>query len=242
MNILLIGYGKMGQLIHNLAEKRGHRIVKIIDITNENELDELAGMNQLKPDVAIEFTQPEAAVKHIQSCLRQGIPVVCGTTGWYDQLPDVVASCEANNGSLLYASNFSIGVHLFWKLASDFAQLMDSFGAYVPQIEEWHHIHKLDAPSGTAITTAEKMLPFLSKYHSWHRLQGDSQNTASIPIESYREGEIPGTHRIVFASDIDQISVEHKAFSRQGFVAGAVMAAEWLPGHSGVFQIEDMLT
>lgn len=241
MDILLIGYGKMGKLIHTLAEQRGHQVVKIIDVTNENELDEIADLRNLNIDVAIEFTQPEAAVKHIETCLKAGIPIVCGTTGWYDQLSEVTALCHENNGALLYASNFSIGVHLFWKMASSFAGLMDGFPEYLPRIEEWHHIHKLDAPSGTAITTAQKLMFSLSRYRSWNRMVQGLQPEGSIPIESYREGEIPGTHRIVFTSEVDQIALEHKAFNRQGFVAGAVMAAEWLPGHPGIFGIEDML-
>ena len=238
MKILLIGYGKMGKLIHDQALANGHQVVKIIDVDNESELYDPQRMGALQAHVAIEFTQPDGAVKHLKACMDAAIPVVCGTTGWTQHLEDLKAYCRQKQGGLFYASNFSIGVHLFWKLTAELGRMMAGFPDYKPLIEEWHHIHKLDAPSGTAITTAEKLIGEMPGLGHWHQEQTDLPGLA---IKSYREGEIPGTHRITFKSGIDQISLEHQAFSRQGFVQGAVLAAEWMANRKGIYGMDDLL-
>ena len=230
MNVALFGYGKMGRLIEQVAISRNHRISAIKDVdTPEIELSNI--------DVGIDFSTPEAAFENITTCLENGIPVVSGTTGWLDRYDDIKALCDEQQGAFLYASNFSLGVNLFFALNSYLAEMMSSFDDYKGTIEEIHHVHKLDAPSGTAISLAEGIID-KTAYVDWE-LNSKTENI--IPINSIREGEIPGTHTVQYHSDVDDIEIKHTAHSREGFALGAVIAAEWLQGKSGVFGMKDVL-
>ena len=230
MNVALFGYGKMGRLIEQVAIRRNHNIAAIKDVdTPEIDLSNI--------DVGIDFSTPEAAFENITTCLENGIPVVSGTTGWLDRFDDIKALCDEHQGAFLYASNFSLGVNLFFALNSYLAELMSSFDDYKGTIEEIHHVHKLDAPSGTAISLAEGIIDKTS-YLGWE-LNSKTEN--KIPITSKREGEIPGTHTVQYHSDVDDIEIKHTAHSREGFALGAVIAAEWLQGKSGVFGMKDVL-
>ncbi len=230
MNIALLGYGKMGKLIEEIAKERQHSITAIKDI--DRPLEDYTNI-----DIGIDFSTPEAAFDNVKSCLDHGIPVVSGTTGWLDKYEDVVELCEANNGAFLYASNFSLGVNLFFALNSHLASMMHSLDQYKVSIEEIHHIHKLDAPSGTAITLAEDIITN-SAYEGWKMDKADERE---IPISSKRIGETPGTHTIRYSSSVDEIEIKHTAHSRQGFALGAVIAAEWLVNKKGVYSMRDVL-
>jgi 4-hydroxy-tetrahydrodipicolinate reductase len=231
MKIALLGYGRMGKTIETYATQRNHQIVYILD--KEQEEGTLS-----EADVAINFSVPEAAVSNIKAALEQKIPVVSGTTGWLEKYEEVVAFCKTQQSAFLYASNFSIGVNLFFKINQFVARLMHPHqSAYQTEIQEIHHIHKLDAPSGTAITIAEGIIKE-TDYTDWE-LDNASQGT--LPIEALREGEVPGTHTVHYRSEIDQISIRHEAFKRDGFALGAVVAAEWLVGKKGVFSMEEVL-
>lgn len=191
-----------------------------------------------KADVAIEFTRPEAAASNIIECFKAGIPVVSGTTGWKDDMPRVAEMAEKLNGSLLYSSNFSIGVHLFFRICQKVAGLLSGYPQYTPSIQEIHHTRKLDAPSGTAITLSEKVLPYFP------HLTGYSLDEAAsncLHIEAIRQGEVPGIHELRFTSEVDKISIRHEAFSREGFARGALAAARWLIGRTGIYSMDDML-
>ncbi|MDN3690001.1 4-hydroxy-tetrahydrodipicolinate reductase [Cyclobacterium jeungdonense] len=238
MNILILGYGKMGKIITQIAEQRGHHIVAKINIENVSDLDSL---DTDKIDVAIEFSQPESAVGNITWCMEHQVPVVVGTTGWMDQKGEVESSCKRNNGSLFYASNFSIGVNLFFKVNAFLATLMSGQEGYQASIEEIHHTEKKDAPSGTAITLAESLLENNQHYREWKLKAADSIPNEVLPIISKRIDPAPGTHTVTYASDIDTISIRHKAHSRKGFALGAVLVAEWLPGKKGVLSMNDFL-
>lgn len=230
MKIALLGYGKMGKTIEQLAVQKGHQIVfKSGGNTSEGNLD-LA-------EVAIEFSIPEAAVANITTCLEREIPVICGTTGWLAQWDEVLKICERSNGSLIYASNFSVGVNLFFNLNSYFAQLMQPYKSYIPSLEEIHHTQKKDAPSGTAITLAEGILKFSEK-SDWEL---SSEDPDKLGINAVREGDVKGTHIITYTSPIDSLSIKHEAFNREGFALGALLAAEWLLGKKGVFSMKDVL-
>lgn len=230
MKIALLGYGKMGKTIEQLAVQKGHQIVyKSGGNTSEGNLD-LA-------DVAIEFSIPDAAVANITTCLEREIPVICGTTGWLAHWDEVLKICERSNGSLIYASNFSVGVNLFFNLNSYFAQLMQPYKSYIPSIEEIHHTQKKDAPSGTAITLAEGILKFSEK-SDWEL---SSQDPNKLTINAIREGDVKGTHIITYTSSIDSLSIKHEAFNREGFALGALLAAEWLLDKKGVFSMKDVL-
>ena len=236
MRILLIGHGKMGQAIEQAALKKGHTISGIVSIESDARLQDF---NSGNTDVAIEFTQPEAAVRNLSYCLENGIPVVCGTTGWNNHLPEVKALCEQKNGSLFYASNFSIGVNLFFQLNKYLAAALKEFSQYNVSIDETHHTQKLDRPSGTAITLAEQVLrQNLSKVR-W--VNDPSADVRDLVISSYREEHVVGTHVVHYDSEIDSIEIKHTAHSRNGFVEGAILAAEWLVGKKGVFGMEDLL-
>ncbi len=235
MKIALLGYGKMGRLIEKIATERRHEIVARID--------EHTGSADLhEADVAIDFSTPKAAPGNIQNCLEAKVPVVCGTTGWYEEYPRIQAAVEKQNGALLCSSNFSLGVNLFFELNKYLAHLMEPFSQYRATETEIHHIHKLDAPSGTAITLAEGIMQENNRYDGW-KLDEDGKAIPenSIGIRAIREGEVPGIHTVAYTSSVDSIKIRHEAFSREGFAMGAVIAAEWIVGRKGIFSMQDVL-
>ena len=234
MKIALIGYGKMGNAIEEVALQRGHEIVAKIDQNNYEKL----GDSLKIADVAIEFTRPDAAVTNIRACLAANTPVVVGTTGWNNELEALTQETKLQKGSLLHASNFSVGVNLFFALNAQLAKLMSTHNSYGASISETHHIHKLDEPSGTAISLADQVIENHAVYDSW-KLHVDEDGV--LPTRAFREGEVPGTHEVTYASEIDTISVKHEAHNRKGFATGAVLAAEWIPGKEGVFTMKDVL-
>lgn len=230
MNIVLLGYGKMGKTIERIATERGHQIVA--RITSDIESHELTGI-----DVAIDFSIPAAAFKNITSCFEKGIPVVSGTTGWLDKFPEAVESCNKNHSGFIYASNFSLGVNIFFELNKKLAELMKPFPEYQISIEEVHHTQKLDAPSGTAISLAEQVIE-RSEKDSWTL---ETPGATELPITAKRIENVPGTHKVSYSSPIDNINIEHIAHSRDGFAMGAVIAAEWLQHKKGVYGMKDVL-
>jgi 4-hydroxy-tetrahydrodipicolinate reductase len=246
MNIALIGYGKMGKTIDQMAQERGHTIVLKAD---REEIDSLSIDTLRKAQVAIEFTQPDAAVSNIDRCFAAGIPIVCGTTGWYERKPEVEARCLAGGHTLFTASNFSIGVNILFAINERLAELMNLQPAYREVlVHETHHIQKLDAPSGTAISLAEQIVSRLDRLHAWHSYRKDESVTAGpesrgeLPVFSSREDDVPGTHVVKYVSEADEIELVHKAYNRTGFAAGALMAAEWVVGKRGVFGMRDLLS
>ena len=230
MKIALLGYGRMGKAIEKTAKNRGHEIVARID------KDQIEGTLE-HANVAINFSIPDAAVNNIFSALSIAIPVVCGTTGWLENFKKVSDFTVKNKTAFLYASNFSIGVNLFFKLNEQLVKMMNNQSDYKVSIEEIHHIHKLDAPSGTAITLAEGIIEN-SESSDWS-LSADKSD--EIQINAIREGEVPGTHTITYESSIDAISIKHKAHNREGFALGAVVASEWIVGKKGIFKMSDVL-
>ena len=237
MKIALLGYGKMGKTIERLARERGHEIVLIVDENNRTRCTD----EQLKQaDVAIEFTMPAVAVENYNGCFRNRVPVVSGTTGWLEKWDEVVTACERSGGTFFYASNYSIGVNIFFHLNRWLTQTMARFSNYKVSLEETHHIHKLDAPSGTAITLAEGILKEHPEYTSW-KLDEGQVKVGELPIKAKREGEVPGIHSVTYQSGVDEIQICHSAYSRDGFAQGAVMAAEFLVGKQGVFGMEDLI-
>lgn len=237
MNIALIGYGKMGRQIHELARKKDHQVVCIIDDDSLSNIDSDAFR---QADVAFEFTSPESAVKNFHDAFEQNVPVVSGTTGWLDQWDLVGEECRRLNGALFYASNFSLGVNLFFQLNRKLAELMDGFPDYQAHIEEIHHINKLDAPSGTAISLADQILELNKNWSNW-KLNPYSKHD-ELPVFSIREGAVTGTHSVHYVSEIDKLSIRHEAFNRQGFAIGAILAAEFLIGKKGVYGMDDLLS
>lgn len=243
MKIALLGYGKMGKIIETIALDRDHQIVLKIDRYNAHELT-IANLQQA--DVAIEFSTPGTVLQNIQLCLAAKVPVIVGTTGWYGSLQNVKNDCLNANSALMYGSNFSIGVNIFFKINKMAAKIMNQFAAfYDVELEEIHHIHKLDAPSGTAITLAEDIMDEFKEKKEWLSVNADKKNvTINSPqhliIESYRQGEIPGTHSIIYDSNEDRIELKHIAHGRQGFALGAVVAAEWIKNKTGFFSVKDM--
>lgn len=235
MKIALIGYGKMGKQIEEIAKTLGHEIV--LRITSSNKSDFISEYLS-KADVAIEFTRPEAAYENIIKCFDSNVPVVTGTTGWYNRLNDIKKYCTMQNGSLLYASNFSIGVNIFFEINKRLSQLMSAHNHYKIKITEEHHTQKLDKPSGTAITLAEGIIDFNKNFNQWSLFE-DKENV--IPIESIRKDDVVGTHVISYTSDEDDLTISHKAFIRAGFAKGAVIAAEWLQNKKGIFTMSDVL-
>jgi|SRR5690606_1832409 len=225
----------MGKEIEKVALSRGHEIVGKIDINNQHELEQL---DTDAVDVAIEFSTPEAAATNIKKCLQRGWPVVSGTTGWLEHKLEIEALCLQNGGAFFYASNYSIGVNLFFRLNTILAKLVKGQG-YDIKLTETHHIHKKDAPSGTAITLAEGIQKGNEEVLGWTLLPEKKPN--HVPIESIREGEIPGTHTITYSSPIDSIEITHTAHGRQGFAQGAVIAGEWIQGKKGTFGMDDLL-
>lgn len=230
MKIALLGYGRMGQAIEKIAVERGHEIVIRKDV---EPLSADLGI----ADVAIDFSHPSAAFDNIKSCISKGVPVVSGTTGWLDQYDEIVSYCKTEDGSFIYASNFSIGVNLFFNLNEYLAKLMNQVGEYDVSMQETHHKHKLDAPSGTAITLANDVIANSDKI-KWSI--SDPQNK-ELFIDVKREGEVPGTHKIAYTSAVDSIEIKHTAFNRTGFALGAVVAAEWLKDKKGIFKMKDVL-
>lgn len=235
MKIALIGYGKMGKAIEEIALQKGHTICLTIDLYN---LEDLTKENLQKADVAIEFTSPENAANNILQCFDAGVPVVCGTTGWLNNLSKVKEICIEQNGSFLYASNFSIGVNIFFELNKKLAELM-SKQDYKVTIEETHHTQKKDAPSGTAITIAEQIIKELSHKKQW--VNQESNNAEDLSIISHRIDPAAGTHAVKYSSDVDNIEIIHTAHNRKGFANGAVLAAEFIRGKKGIFSMKDVL-
>ena len=235
MKIALIGYGKMGKTIEQIALQRGHQIVSIIDINNTADFDSEAFRSA---DVAIEFTTPATALGNYMRCFEANVPVVSGTTGWLSHLDEVKAKCEQEGKTFFYASNFSVGVNIFFALNRYLAKIMNGFPAYDVRMTEVHHIHKLDAPSGTAITLAEGILDNVERKERW-TLETAEQPT-DLPIHAIREGEVPGIHEIIYESEADTISIKHDAKSRAGFALGAVIAAEFTAGKKGFLGMNDL--
>jgi 4-hydroxy-tetrahydrodipicolinate reductase len=235
MKILLIGYGKMGKTIESLAPSLGHQISGIIDVENAHEFPDLSK----ESDVAIEFTHPGAAFHNISTCIRSQLPVVSGTTGWLERFKDIISLVDEKESAFFYASNFSIGVNLFFEMSRRMASMMARQGAYNIRITETHHTEKKDAPSGTAITLAEQVLENTAHLERWSLLPEDGDRL--LPIKSIREGKVFGIHELAYTSNIDTISLRHEAFSREGFARGAITAAEWIIGKKGVFGMKDLL-
>ncbi len=236
MKIALIGYGKMGKEIEQILIARGHTIPLIIDLNNTNDLDTA---HLQKVDVAIEFTTPSTAYGNVVKCLEEGVPVVCGTTAWLDKLPEVEQLCKEKNGAFFYASNYSIGVNIFFEINRRLAQLMNRFGEYDVTIEETHHTQKKDAPSGTAVTLAEGVLENLDRKQKW--VCGTTTVPEELEVVAIRRSVVPGTHTVTYESDVDALSITHMAKSRRGFALGAVLAAEFLHGKTGIFSMKDLM-
>ena len=237
MNIALIGYGKMGKAIEEIAISRGHSVV--VKFNSQNPLES----SQLRTtDVAIEFSQPDLALKHIKLCADGQIPIVVGTTAWEEHLPEIINHIDKREASLIYSSNFSIGVNLFFEMNKHLARLMNDKTEYVASITEIHHTHKIDAPSGTAVTLAKDLISNHPTYSSW-KLTGQSQNMekSDLPISAIREENVPGTHLISYTSEIDTLTIEHKAHNRKGFALGAIIAAEFIHKKKGVYTMSDIL-
>jgi len=231
MKIALLGYGKMGKAIEEVALERKHQIVlKVSSKTKDYTLDNV--------DVAIDFSIPNVAFGNIKKCLENGVPIVSGTTGWLDKYDQVVAICKKYHGTFLYASNFSLGVNIFFNLNEKLAKIMKNYGEYLPVIEEIHHTQKLDAPSGTAITLAK---PILENYNKQKWVLGVTNNQKELPIIAKRVNEVPGTHIVKYVSKIDEIEIKHTAKSRKGFAIGAVIAAEFVADKKGIFTMKDVL-
>ncbi|SEW34479.1 4-hydroxy-tetrahydrodipicolinate reductase [Chitinophaga arvensicola] len=236
MKIALIGYGKMGQAIDAIATAKGHEVILRIDL-NSKHLLEKEHLGQA--DVAIEFTTPETAYHNVLKCFDANVPVVCGTTGWLDKLPEIKAICLEKKQAFLHATNFSIGVNIFFEVNKKLAELMAGQPQYGVSMEEIHHTHKKDAPSGTALTLAEQLMASVTRKTSW--VNEESNQPEILPIISKRIDPAPGTHTINYTSPIDDITITHTAHSREGFAAGAVVAAEWIKGKTGVFTMRDVL-
>lgn len=236
MNIALIGYGKMGKIIEGILLERNHKVVLKI---NGNNLQDFTIENLQKADVAIEFSNPDAAVPNYYKCFEAGIPVVSGTTAWLHKLDEVKSKLTEKNATLFYAPNFSIGVNIFFKVNEVLAKLMNQHQNYNVEMEEIHHLQKLDSPSGTAIKTAEIILSELDRKTSWKEAEEVTEN--ELQIHAKREEGVPGTHSVHYFSEEDSIELKHTAHSRKGFALGAVLAAEWVLGKKGIFEMKDML-
>lgn len=231
MKIALVGYGKMGKIIDEIATQRNHEIVAKLNESPNSE-------NLNNADVVIEFSNPEVAFNNIKTCLENKIPVICGTTGWLDQKSEIEKIAAENKTSFLYGSNFSLGVNLFFALNEKLADLMKNFPDYNIQLEEIHHIHKKDAPSGTAISLAEGIIKNGNRFEGWKL---DETREKELGIFAIREDEVPGTHSVFYKSSVDEIEIKHTAYSRNGFALGAVIAAEWIQGKTGNFSMKDVL-
>ena len=231
MKIALLGYGKMGKTIEQIAIQRGHQIVLKVD-KDDHDYD------ITKADVAIDFSIPTVAFNNISNCINNQIPVISGTTGWLEDYNKAVALCKEKQGAFIYASNFSLGVNIFFELNKTLARMMTNLKQYKVSLEEIHHTQKLDAPSGTAISLANGIIAEHSNYKQW-KLEESIENT--INITAKRIDDVPGTHTITYESEVDTITIEHIAHNRQGFALGAIIAAEWIVGKTGVFTMNDVL-
>ena len=230
MKIALLGYGKMGKVIEKIALQRGHEIVM-----RKSSNDSFNGLENV--DVAIDFSVPNSAVTNISTCLNQGIPIVSGTTGWLDEYETMVSLCQKQNGAFIYGSNFSLGVNIFFELNDYLAKIMSKFSQYQVEMEEIHHTQKLDAPSGTAISLAKGIINN-SHYQNWVL---ENPKADEILIDAKRIENVPGTHSVIYDSEVDAIEIKHIAHNREGFALGSVIAAEWLLGKKGVFTMKDVL-
>lgn len=230
MKIGLFGYGKMGKMIEQIAQDRGHSIVAKIDDPSQD-------VNYDSMDVAIDFSTPEAAFDNITNCFKNNVPMISGTTGWLDRFEEAIKICDEHKSAFIYASNFSLGVNIFFELNKHLAKMMGELDQYKVSMEEIHHTQKLDAPSGTAITLAEDIIENTS-YQDWKL---DESGDKTISIKSVREGMVPGTHSIAYNSSVDTIEIKHEAHNREGFALGAVIASEWIQGKTGVFSMKDVL-
>ena len=235
MNIALIGYGKMGKSIEKLAIERGHNISAVVDLENQEKLFELSPNNT---DVAIEFSNPSSAFHNIAACLRQKVPVISGTTGWLNKLSDIETLCTTHNGTFLTTSNFSLGVNIFFKLNEWLCQVMGQFPNYKIDIDETHHLQKLDKPSGTAITLAKGIVKNHSRYNNWELKTSKEEH---LKISSFRKAEVAGKHAVKYTSPIDTIAITHEAHSRKGFALGAILVAEWIPYKKGIVTMNDFI-
>ena len=239
MKIAIVGYGRMGRLIEQIARERGNEIVAVIDIDNRADFESEAFRSA---DVAIEFSVPSAGYDNILQCFRAGVPVVSGTTGFADRLPELKEMCAKGEGTLLHSTNFSIGVNIFRALNRYMARIMADFPSYRPYMSETHHIHKLDHPSGTAVTLADELVENYGRAEGWYEPTIEKKPESWMPVSTIREGEVPGIHTIKWESDVDYISLTHSAKSRAGFATGAVEAAMWLAGRKGYFTMGEMLS
>jgi len=239
LNIALLGYGKMGKEIEELALEAGHKIALVID--NETDWKEKGSAIE-NIDVAIDFSMPKTATSNIDKCFDYKVPIVVGTTGWYSDFERITNRCEQENQSLFYATNFSLGVNIFSAINKKLAEIMNRFPDYDPSIAETHHTQKLDAPSGTAISLAEGILSQMERKTKWKLKEENQKLSADIlPIKAYRIQNVPGTHEITYQSAVDEIKISHEAKSRKGFAKGALLAAEWLYTKKGVFTMTDLL-
>lgn len=236
MNVLLLGYGKMGKVIEQVALSRGHTIAHRIDLNN---LHELSQLNPSSVDVAIEFSSPESAVANLIYCFEHQIPVVCGTTGWLHRKQEVEMLCMQKAGAFFYASNYSLGVNIFFHLNRVLASLMNRYKDYNVSVEEIHHTEKKDAPSGTALTLAKDIMDVIEGKESW--VNAPATDPSQLAVISLREAQVPGTHTVRYDSREDSIQIKHTAHNREGFALGAVVAAEWIIGKQGVFGMHDMM-
>jgi 4-hydroxy-tetrahydrodipicolinate reductase len=236
MKIALIGYGKMGHMIEEIAIQRGHEVVLKINIDNTEEFTQ---QNTAAADVAIEFTAPESAFSNVKRCMDFGVPVVSGSTGWNKHLPEAKEHCLQKGSAFLHASNFSIGVNIFFQLNKLLARLMASQPGYEVALKEVHHTQKLDSPSGTAVTLAEQVLQAIDRKTKW--VNSPAHNPEELSIISERVDPAPGTHHVRYSSEVDDIEIIHTAHSRKGFALGAVLAAEFLAGKKGVYTMDDVL-
>ena len=244
MKIALLGYGKMGKIIEKIAISRKHEIVLTID---HDTLDDLTVENLQKADVVIDFTMPASVLGNIKHCFDAGVPIIVGTTGWYDQIPEIKQLCEQGNNTLLYGSNFSVGVNIFFHINRLLAKVMNNYPYYDVQVEEIHHTQKLDSPSGTAITIAEGILDNLKTKSEWvnvlttdDKSDDDTVSNNQLLIESLRIDSVPGTHTVIYDSEVDTIEFKHTAHNRNGFALGAVLAAEWIQDKKGFYSVDAM--
>lgn len=235
MRVCLIGYGKMGKAIEQILLFKKHEISGRIDHNNQGQLTE----SLKNSDVAIEFSNPEAALENLKACFDFQVPVICGTTAWLEKWPEMEAYLHLKNGSLIYASNFSVGVQLFFELNRMLAKIMDRQTEYICSLKEIHHTHKKDAPSGTALSLAKDILSIQTKYKNWSLIENASENDLKITAD--RKEAVVGTHYVSYSSGIDQIEIKHEAFNREGFALGAVLAAEWILDKKGIFTMSDVL-
>jgi 4-hydroxy-tetrahydrodipicolinate reductase len=236
MNIALIGYGKMGHEIEKTALRRGHKIVSIIDVNNPDEFESPAFKSA---DVAIEFSMPDSAIHNYRKCFKANVPVVAGTTGWLEHMDEVKKACAEQDRTFFYASNYSLGVNIFFALNKYLARIMNNYPIYDVKMEETHHIHKLDAPSGTAITLAEDLIKEVDRKERWN-LETEEKET-DLAIRCIREGEVPGIHEVIYESEADILSIRHNSKNRVGLALGAVIAAEFTKGKKGFLGMNDML-